>query len=107
MKKPFANVLLSMQPALLLLWAVGSVLLFVAAISSLWGWDVVAWISNLLMLGTIWDERETFRNALARRLGKGDRWIALVYSAMALAATLINIGHLLARSVLGWHCCTL
>jgi hypothetical protein len=78
------------QNAVVFLWALGYGLTFVAALSTLWGWHVVGWVSSCVLVACAVDERKGVRAAFAVGTRPSDRLFALYILALASAATIVN-----------------
>lgn len=78
------------QNAVVVLWVLGYGLTFIAAISPLWGWHVVGWVSCCVLVVCAIDERSGIRGALVGDARSNDRLLALYILALATAATIVN-----------------
>lgn len=73
------------------LLVIGDSLLFISAISTLWGWYVVGLVSCLAMVARLIDERTTIRFALtAEKVRSIDRFFAFYILLLGVLAAIIN-----------------
>lgn len=78
------------QKTVAVLWVLGYGLTFVAAVSTLWGWHVVGWVSCGVLVASAIDERKGIRAALTGNARKTDRLFAAYLLAIASIATVVN-----------------
>lgn len=78
------------QNVVAVLMILGYGLTFIAAISALWGWDVVGLVSCGVLVVSAIDERKGINAALRGKLGRNDRLFAIYLLAIATAAVVIN-----------------
>ena len=78
------------------LWILGYGLCFLAAISALWGWLVMGWVSCVVLIVLCFEERKAISFIFSKKnIEKNDRffaWYVLIISSAAVLINLVLIG---------------
>ena len=72
-------------------WFLGLGLMFVAAISSIWGWYLIGWFSTLILLAFLFDKKLGYWKALKSREASIHRLMAAYAATLTAIAVVVNV----------------
>lgn len=91
MKRILDGLLGALAPLVMPLWIVAQTLLFYLAISSLWGWNIVAWLVTAEMIISAIQRRKDYLIAIKKTGWDIDKVFGLYAFSTTIIASLLNV----------------